>query len=170
MKMRLLTQIPGMTLAIMLTLVVAQGLAFGHDNREEAQHTKKEFRFKGSIQALERYETNGPILSVRALGSGKATHLGRFIVRYDVEVNLPTAKGIASAHFVVAHGDSLFAEGEGQATPTETPNIFTVVEQYQITGGTGRFAKARGSITLDRIVDLNTGETSGTISGNIVIP
>ena len=29
MKMRLLTQIPGMTLAVMLTLVVAQGLVFG---------------------------------------------------------------------------------------------------------------------------------------------
>jgi hypothetical protein len=30
MKMRLLTQIPGMTLAVLLTLVVAQGLVFGH--------------------------------------------------------------------------------------------------------------------------------------------
>jgi hypothetical protein len=115
-------------------------------------------------------ETNPPILSVRALGSGKATHLGRFIVRYDVEVDLTTLKGTASAHFVVAHGDSLFAEGEGQATPTETPGVFTVVEVYPITGGTGRFLGATGSITLHRLVDTNTGDTSGTISGNIAIP
>ena len=169
MKMRLLTQIPRMTLAVMLTLVVAQGLVFGHDDGEEAKHTKKELRFKGSIQALERSEINDLILSVRALGSGKATHLGRFIVRYDAEVDLQTAKGIGSAHFVVAHGDSLFAEGEGQATPTETPGVITVVEQYQITGGTGRFVGASGIINLERILD-NTGHTSGTISGNIVIP
>ena len=169
MQMRLLTRLPGMTLAVMLMLVVAQGLVLGHDDRKEAKHTNKELRFKGSIQALERSEINDLILSVRALGSGKATHLGRFIVRYDAEVDLQTAKGIGSAHFVVAHGDSLFAEGEGQATPTETPGVITVVEQYQITGGTGRFVGASGTINLDRILD-NAGNTSGTISGNIVIP
>ena len=32
MKMRLFTPIPGMTLAVMLTLLVAQGLVFGHDH------------------------------------------------------------------------------------------------------------------------------------------
>jgi hypothetical protein len=35
MKMRLLTQIPGRTLAVMLTLVVAQGLVFGPEARAE---------------------------------------------------------------------------------------------------------------------------------------
>jgi hypothetical protein len=78
-------------------------------------------------------------------------------------------QGKASAHFVAAHGDSLFAEGEGEATPTETPGVFTVVEVYPITGGTSRFVGASGIINLDRIVDTNTGDTSGTISGNIVI-
>jgi hypothetical protein len=52
MKVRLLTRIPGMTLVVMLTLVVAQGLVFGQDDddSEEAKH------IKGSIQAFERYE------------------------------------------------------------------------------------------------------------------
>ena len=59
MKTRLLTQIPGMTLAVMLTLVVAQGLVLGYDDddRKEAKHTKKELRLKGSIQALERLKS-----------------------------------------------------------------------------------------------------------------
>jgi hypothetical protein len=35
MKMKLLTQIPGMTLAVMLTLVVAQGLVLGPEARAE---------------------------------------------------------------------------------------------------------------------------------------
>jgi hypothetical protein len=37
MKMRLLTQIPGLTLAVMLTLVMAQGLAFGPEAQAEGR-------------------------------------------------------------------------------------------------------------------------------------
>jgi hypothetical protein len=36
MKTRLLTQIPGMTLVVMLTLVVAQGLVFGQKRAQKA--------------------------------------------------------------------------------------------------------------------------------------
>src|SRR6266480_3733924 len=38
-----------------------------------------------------------------------------------------------------------------------------------IIGGTGRYAGARGSYTMDRCVNLATGEISGTISGTIVV-
>jgi hypothetical protein len=130
----------------------------------------KELPLKGSIHSLETYEINFPIMSVSATGSGNATLLGRFTVSYEVEVNLVTIVGIGSAEFVAANGDSIYAEGIGQATETGTPGIFTVVENYTITGGTGRFAGASGSITLDRVVDTTTGVTSGTLDGNIVIP
>lgn len=131
---------------------------------------ERELLLKGSIEAAESYAVNFPIMSVTASGSGNASQLGRFTVSYAVEVNLVTIAGIGSAEFVAANGDSIYANGTGQATETGTPGVFDIVENYTITGGTGRFAGASGTITLDRVVDTNTGATSGVISGTIVLP
>jgi hypothetical protein len=136
-----------------------------------AASASKPLPLKGSIEALETYEINGPTMFVTATGSGQATHLGRYTVTYEVQVDLPTGTGTGlSAHYVAANGDSLFAEGSGQATPTDNPSVFVVVETYTITGGTGRFDGATGSFTETRRVNIETGVTSGTISGNIVLP
>lgn len=130
----------------------------------------KELLLKGTIQSLETYEINFPIMSATASGSGNATQLGLFTVSYEVEVNLLTIAGVGSAHFIAANGDSLYAEGVGQATPTDVPGVFNIVEVYTITGGTGRFAGASGSITFNRVVDTTSGVTSGTFDGSIVFP
>jgi hypothetical protein len=130
----------------------------------------RELPLRGSIEAIETYSVNFPIMSVTASGSGRAAQLGQFSVSYQVEVNLVTLAGIGSAQFVAANGDSIYANGIGQATETETPGVVNVVENFTITGGTGRFAGASGTITLDRVVDTNTGITSGVISGTLVLP
>ena len=83
---------------------------------------------------------------------------------------MPTLSGPASATFVGANGDSLYAEGWGQSAPTGTPNVITIVETYTITGGTGRFAGATGNFTVERVLNQATGVSSGTIIGNIVVP
>ena len=136
-----------------------------------AASARKSLPLKGSIEALETYQVNGPTMSVTATGSGEATHLGRYTVTYEVQVDLPTGTGTGlSAQYVAANGDRLFAEGSGQATPTEDPGVFVVVETYTITGGTGRFTDATGNFTETRRVNIETGVTSGTIDGTIVIP
>ena len=136
-----------------------------------APTTGRELLLKGSIQSLETYVVNFPVMSVTASGSGNASQLGKFTVSYTVQVNLLTNEGSgAVAEFVAANGDKLFAEGTGQATATSTPGVFNVVENYTITGGTGRFAGATGNITLDRSVDINTGTTYGTMVGTITTP
>jgi len=43
------------------------------------------------------------------------------------------------------------------------------VDPWTIIGGTGRYAGAKGSFTADQCSNLDTGETSGTISGTIVV-
>ncbi len=127
--------------------------------------------FKGSLQAVETYQVNFPTLLVTSNnGSGTSTTLGQYTVAYQVVVNIPTGSGPASAQFVAANKDSLFAEGFGQGVPTENPNIHKIVEKYTITGGTGRFAGATGSFTVTRLVNLTTGATSGTFDGTIAIP
>jgi hypothetical protein len=136
-----------------------------------AASARKPLPLKGSIEALETYRVSGPTMFVTATGSGEATHLGRYTVTYEVQVDLPTGTGTGlSAQYVAANGDRLFAEGSGQATPTEDPSVFVVVETFTITGGTGRFADATGNFTETRRVNIETGVTSGTIDGNIMIP
>jgi hypothetical protein len=154
-----------MIVALLLTIVLVSATLVASAAAE------KPLPLRGSIEALEIYQVNGPTMFVTAMGSGEATHLGRYTVSYEVEVDLPTGTGTGlSAQYVAANGDSLFAEGSGQATPTDNPIVFNVVETYTITGGTGRFAGATGSFTEERQVNIETGVTSGTINGNIVIP
>ena len=136
-----------------------------------AQARQKELPIKGTLQAVETLDfSNPPIMTSTATGSGNATQLGRYTLSWEVEVNLETITGSGTGHFVAANGDSLYTVGTGQAAPTDEPSVFHVVESLIITGGTGRFAGASGTINTDRIVDLTTGITSGTLSGTIVLP
>jgi hypothetical protein len=151
---------------IVLLLVVVVALA----SHTFAAPAERELPFKGSLRAVETNEVNFPTLFVNASGSGEATQLGRYAVSYQVEVNIPTLAGTGSARFVAANGDTLIAESSGQATQTETPGVVTIVEHHTITGGTGRFAGASGSYTVERVLNQATDVTSGTISGTIVLP
>jgi hypothetical protein len=45
--------------------------------------------------------------------------------------------------------------------------VLSIVEVYSITGGTGRFAGATGTFTLESIANQATGVSSGTFSGAI---
>ena len=99
-------------------------------------------------------------------GTGTATHLGRYTEHVLVQVNIPTMTSTGTATFTAANGDTLFARVAGQATRT-SPTTLWIVEVYTITGGTGRFADATGSFTLDSTVDQVTGVSSGTFSGAI---
>ena len=135
-----------------------------------AKAKEKELPFKGTLQSVETYVVNPPIMAVTANGSGNATQLGQYAISYEVEVNLETLAGVGSAQLVAANGDILYANMSGQATPTETADVFNVVEEFTITGGTGRFANASGSFTLNREVNITTGVTSGTMNGTIILP
>jgi len=151
-------------------MIVAPLLAIVVVGTTLAASANKPLPFKGSLKALETYQANGPSVSVTATGSGEGTQLGRYTVSYEVQVDLPTGTGTGlSAHFVAANGDSLFAEGSGQATPTDDPTVFSIVETYTITGGSGRFENAGGNITVNRVVNLVTGETSGDVDGSIFL-
>lgn len=125
---------------------------------------------RGIVHSTETYSTAFPTMLVTANGWGDVTELGRFTVNYETEVNLLDLSRVESAHFLGINGDSLQAKGVGQASEDQTPGIFRVVEIYTITGGTGRFTGASGTLTLKRVVDLATGSTAGTLEGYILIP
>ena len=68
-----------------------------------------------------------------------------------------------------ANGDSILTCFFGNNAGLCANGDLHLVEPDTIIGGTGRYAGARGSFTLDGCSNLATGETSGTISGTIVV-
>ena len=123
--------------------------------------------FKGSFQAVETQSVQFPTLTVAGLGAGNATQLGKFTMTYAAEVNLLSHVGTGSVEFVAANGDRVFADILGHSTPTGTPNVVSIVEVLTITGGTGRFADATGSVISTRLLDQVNGNTSGSFDGTI---
>jgi hypothetical protein len=131
-----------------------------------ASATAAETPFKGTVNSVETSQISFPNASIDRQGTGTATHLGKFTEHVTLQVNLLTESGTGTATFTAANGDTLTATVTGQATMT-SPGVISQVEVYTITGGTGRFAGATGTFTLEGTVDLATGVGSGTFSGAI---
>ena len=128
--------------------------------------------FKGNLEGIadppQFDPPPSPFFSAHLLARGNATHLGRFTVDYSHRVNVATLAGIGTATFTAANGDTLTTTVEGTATPTSSPTAFTVVEIHTVTGGTGRFAGARGTLTITRSVDFADPYTAGAIVGELI--
>jgi hypothetical protein len=58
----------------------------------------------------------------------------------------------------------------GSAAPTSDPNVITYHVTGPITGGTGRYEGAGGSIVFDGVANLATGRLSDQVSGVLVLP
>ena len=130
---------------------------------------KKQVPFRAAFDTVFESTVNFPIVSVHVTGDGKATHLGRTAIETtDQEVNLLTGASTATYHFTAANGDELVAEFNFLALPT--PTGFTLIGDWEITGGTGRFTNASGSGTLEGRADF-TSATGGvghfTMTGTI---
>ena len=78
----------------------------------------------------------------------------------------PRVPLLGTATFTAANGDTLTATIAGLGTRT-SPTTLSIVEVYTITGGTGRFADATGSFTLNSTLDQLTGASSGAFSGTV---
>ena len=77
------------------------------------------------------------------------------------------AAATGTFEFTAANGDTLAASFTRLGTPTTTPGIASIVETATITGVTGRFAGATGSLIVERRVDLLDLETTGSFEGTI---
>jgi hypothetical protein len=123
--------------------------------------------FKGRVSAVETVVVTPPTASLTRDGTGTATHLGKYTEHIEMTINLQMLSSTGTSTFTAANGDTLTATVLGQATPTTTPGVLSIVERYTITGGTGRFADATGSFRLESTVNQATGVSSGTFTGVI---
>jgi len=106
-----------------------------------------------------------PFAFVVITASGNSTQLGRFTLQIPHRVNFATANGEGTFTFTAANGDTLTGVFTGHADTT--PPIFKIEESGTITGGTGRFAGASGTIAFHRLFDPAAGTTTGTIEGTV---
>ena len=131
----------------------------------------QEVPFKGRLEgAATITPLTPPFVSVLIKGAGNATHLGRFTVEIPHVVNSATRTSTGTYEFTAANGDTLTADFTGASSPTVTPGVLSIVDTATITGGTGRFAGATGSFTVERLIDTGTGLTTGSFEGTISSP
>jgi hypothetical protein len=119
--------------------------------------------FKGTFQGTET-EDGAPH---HLLGSGEASHLGRFTLAAEYIVNQSVLTASGTAVWTAANGDQLFTDASADAV-LEFP-IIRIAETQIITGGTGRFTSASGSIFLAYSFDVQRYpfEVSGSMTGTI---
>ena len=141
----------------------------------EDRAPSKRISFEGYLQGTETDVLQGSppdALAVDGMIPGLATHLSEFTLYYKVTVSLSDGSASGTGELAAANGDRIFVSIAGQSEPTDndTPAINSIMEIDRVTGGTGRFAGAKGGFTVRRLIDLATGFTSGTIHGTIVLP
>jgi hypothetical protein len=104
--------------------------------------------------------------------TGTATQLGQFAVAVPHLVNTTTRTAAGYYEFTAANGDKLIAPFTGQARPTATPGVISIVETATIDPArcTGRFAGATGSFVVERLFDRVAGTTTGSFEGTISSP
>jgi hypothetical protein len=154
------------TLVALLLVIVLASTALAAPLAGERQ-----LPLKGSVETTEIPNVIFPYNYVSLTGNGNATQLGQFTYNMQAVLFLPTltARSV-TATIVAADGSSLFAEGTGQGTIITPPFIVSIVETLTITGGTGRFDGAQGTVVVERVLNRATGASSGTISGTIELP
>ncbi|HYV14345.1 MAG TPA: hypothetical protein VE980_25790 [Pyrinomonadaceae bacterium] len=102
--------------------------------------------------------------------SGKATHLGDFTGQ-GTRIQNHQGNFVTTSVFVGANGnDSVFLAIGGQFESSKDKCVFTSTGTYTVTGGTGAFANATGSGTIDTLTDLCAGTSTGIYTGTISRP
>jgi hypothetical protein len=98
-------------------------------------------------------------------GEGHATHLGRFRIDAEWDVNVLTLDAVGTFTLTSASGDTVSGTASGAAVVVD--GIAYISETCVITSGTGRFAKATGTFVGARVLDTAAGTSEAAYSGRI---
>jgi hypothetical protein len=158
------TRLKSLAMLPLAAMFLATALAFA------PAASAKEIHIAGGIETLEDDVVTPPTMLVQLAGAGYACQLGHYVLSIDETVFLPTLASQGTIEIDAGGGDKLFGTTVGQGTDTDDPNFVTVVEVNTITGGTGRFKGATGTITVHRLLDVPANSSVGAIVGTIKLP
>jgi hypothetical protein len=129
--------------------------------------------FNGTYEAHEvTTPFSDPSLGFFSNGEGTltSTALGPLAMFFNVLVDVATSDGVGRTRLIDANGDSIFTYSWGHGDlVSEDPPVSHITGIHIVTGGTGRYAGARGSFVEDRMLDLSTFDSSGTFNGVIIV-
>ncbi len=132
-----------------------------------ARHEDGVVPFKGSLDG--QYGAPGgafPLITESIAATGHATHLGRYTLAIAETVNLLNATATGTFTFTAANGDTVYGNFTGHA---QLGPLVAIVENATILGGTGRFAGAAGSFSINRLFDPVNRTTTGSFEGTISV-
>jgi hypothetical protein len=104
------------------------------------------------------------ILTISGTIAGDATHIGRFTGTSEDSINTAATQSTGTLNLTAANGDRIFTTTVGQETGFQPPNVSFVMQTATIVGGTGRFAGATGTFTVEFVqtIDFAAATASGT--------
>ena len=124
--------------------------------------------FRGTVEGVDS-DAGGtfPLFLRSVSGRGHATHLGRFTMTAEWQINVLTdpIEGVGSFRLTAANGDTLFGASTGLGVVIN--GIAYIQETHTITGGTGRFAGATGTFAAGRVLVEATGLYASSFDGTI---
>jgi hypothetical protein len=128
--------------------------------------------FYTDLAGFEPSESCGDFILNTQTGAGTATKVGEFTTDITFCVDPATfAYYNAVGSFVTELGDELFfVAKEGQILPSPDPDyLYYFEDPFEFTGGTGRFAGARGEGTTYSYVNLDGIRTEHIWKGKLVL-
>jgi len=153
------------TVTDLLFLIILANTSFA------APAMEKQLPLKGSLKATETQGGLPPFIQVNLTGQGNASQLGLFTYQLHAVLDVRVLHADeASAPLIAANGDMIFSEGEDQGRLTSTLGVVSIVEIFNITGGTGHFEGASGTFVVQRLVHRPTLTSVGTIEGTLLLP
>jgi len=126
--------------------------------------------FDGTLDAATHTSSFDPqtnTFHIHLTGTGTARYLGRFTLVTDIVLAADAILGAEHLTLTAANGDALLAAGTASATPAPDGTL-TSEEKLTITGGTGRFAAAKGEFTLRQVNLAEDRVSNGSFDGTII--
>jgi len=112
----------------------------------------------------------GGLIQLDGFVLGNATHLGD-VTGPATRIQDHQGNFGTTLVFIGANGkDSVFLSVSGQSETSKDKCLITSTGTYTVTGGTGAFANATGSGTIDSQIDLCAGTAVGEYTGTISRP
>jgi hypothetical protein len=139
--------------------------------------------FKGMFHGQDAHDSVLPPgatkVLVRTIANGIGTRLNQFLLVREVTGDLVNFTQTGSAQWVAARGeDSISTTVNGKAELDVAAGVLKVTETHTVTGGTGRFTGAQGSLEVELFHKLQpsgvaggfqTHDISGSFQGTITV-
>jgi hypothetical protein len=152
---------------VVLALTIGQAAvatqAFGAEDVPFKASDEGGFQLRGAC-------AGGSLEEVVISGTGRATQLGAYTYSATECFDVASGAFAGSATLTAANGDTMTGTYQGQVSGTDDPNVIAYEEELELTGGTGRFAGARGSLRVAGVANLLTLEYGQTLTGTVSRP